>query len=257
MGWHCRLGHANEEYIKRMAKGGMVKGLDEMAGGDLFCEACTLGKQECLPFSGTLPRALQPFCIVHIDLSGKMRTASIGGALYYILITDNCTSYRTIRGLKSKSAEEVQAILDEYESWAEAQSGDRIGQYTLDGGTEFLNSGMEDRLGQKGFEFQITAPGTAQQNPRAERGNKTLKSKARTAMIAAGIPRQFWLEICTAIVYLNNRTITTALSLNKTPFEAFRHAKPSVGHVQTLGCAVYRLVAKANRDGAWDKVSSK
>ena len=41
--------------------------------------------------------------LLHADLCGKMLHASLGGAHYYILIKDECTSYMFVAFLKVKS----------------------------------------------------------------------------------------------------------------------------------------------------------
>jgi hypothetical protein len=48
--WHARLGHLHFDGLKKMADGGLVRGLPRIENADELCEACLAGKQRRLPF---------------------------------------------------------------------------------------------------------------------------------------------------------------------------------------------------------------
>lgn len=69
------------------------------------CEGCVLGKQHkaSLPVNPNKERCKVPGAFFHVDLCEKMSQPSIKGVLYYLLIKDDCTTYRLIKFIKAKS----------------------------------------------------------------------------------------------------------------------------------------------------------
>ena len=63
---------------------------------------------------------------------------------------------------------------------------------------------------------------------------------------ASGLGYEFWGEAVTTIVYLKNRSPTTAI-IGKTPYEAWFGKKPSLNHLRTFGCIAYTYIPKEKR----------
>ncbi|UYV73744.1 hypothetical protein LAZ67_11000678, partial [Cordylochernes scorpioides] len=51
--WHKRLGHINDDYMSRMKRDGMVRGLLDLRGEVGICQACITGKMPRTPFQAT------------------------------------------------------------------------------------------------------------------------------------------------------------------------------------------------------------
>lgn len=76
-------------------------------------------------------------------------------------------------------------------------------------------------------------------------------------MLGSCMPLQFWVQACNTAVFLTNRTITSSLSENRTPFEAWHFRKPSVNHVRVFGFLSYALIRKEVRGLKFIPVSSQ
>lgn len=108
----------------------------------------------------------------------------------------------------------------------------------------------------KGIVLRITAPHTPQQNGVAERANRTIASKARAMLIQSGLGTEYWHRAIHHTVFLDNKTITSALRLQRTPHEMWYDNKPTIDHIQPFGCLAYRLIRKEVRGGKLSPVSS-
>lgn len=60
----------------------------------------------------------------------------------------------------------------------------------------------------------------------------------------AKLPESFWTYALGAYRHVHNRTPTSALTASRTPFEAYKHKKPCVGHLRVFGCAAYVLIGR-------------
>ncbi|POW03335.1 hypothetical protein PSTT_11167 [Puccinia striiformis] len=83
-----------------------------------------------------------------------------------------------------------------------------IQNLVTDGGGEFNSNEFKAFLSSKGVSVHISAPYTPQQNPVAERGNRTTTEKARALLKQARLPHQFWGYAVDTAVFLENITPT-------------------------------------------------
>ena len=86
----------------------------------------------------------------------------------------------------------------------------------------------------------------------AERKNRTVVEMARSLLKSRGLPNKYWSEAVATSVYLLNISPIKAV-LNRTPFEAWRGKKSSVGHLRIFGCICYALVDSQNCQKLDDK----
>lgn len=139
---------------------------------------------------------------------------------------------------------------------AERQSGCKIKTFTLDGGSEFINSLFGPFCDEHGISIHQTASYTPEQNGVAERSKKTINAKARALLIASNLPSKFWWYAVLLAVFLTNRTICKASGdLKTTPYEIWHKRKPIIRHLRTFGCAVQILIRKELRGGKFEPVS--
>lgn len=75
-------------------------------------------------------------------------------------------------------------------------------------------------------------------------------------MLKSSMPLRFWVQACETAVFLTNRTITSSLSGNHTPFKAWHYRKPSVNHLKVFGCLSYAPILKELRGSKFNPVSS-
>lgn len=72
----------------------------------------------------------------------------------------------------------------------------------------------------------------------------------------ADIGSEYWLRAVSRAVLLDNKTITMALDLEKTPHEIWYKSKPKYNHIYPFGCLSYRLIRKELRGGKLAPVSA-
>jgi hypothetical protein len=104
--WHHRLSHFNHEAIHSMSNYNLVDVIQLTSSTeDNFCEGCAKGKQHrnSFPINNPHTRATVPGEFIHTNLCGPMSTRSLGGAYYFAVYKDDCTSYLIVHCLTHKS----------------------------------------------------------------------------------------------------------------------------------------------------------
>lgn len=209
-----------------------------------------------MPFKGTRTRASEFLQNVHLGLSGIFRTPSDGRNHYYVLFTDDYSGFKVEYSSRSKNAEDIFEIIKDYIAYSERHTEKKLKKLSIDGGGEFINDLMIPYCKSERIVLRVTAPHTPQQNSVAERANRTIASKARAMLIQSGLSTSYWHRAVHHAVFLDNKTITSALKLKKTPHEIWYGNKPSIDHIQPFGCWAYRLIRKELRGGKLNSVSS-
>jgi Reverse transcriptase (RNA-dependent DNA polymerase) len=106
---------------------------------------------------------------------------------------------------------------------------------------ELVSNVISDWCSSHGIDHQRTAPHTSLQNGRAERLHRTIMCRARTMRLACDAPPNMWDEFCATAAYLTNLTATSSLN-GKTPFEFWHGRRPSLSHLQEIGCRAFALI---------------
>nr|GEW71106.1 ribonuclease H-like domain-containing protein [Tanacetum cinerariifolium] len=168
--WHRRLSHLNFDYINLLSKKDIVIGLPKLKYvKDQLCSSCELSKAKRTSFkSKTVPSSKGRLNLLHMDLCGPMRVASINRKKYILVIVDDYSTYTWTLFLRSK---------DETPE-----------------GTEFLNKTLNAFFKDEGIEHQTSTARTPKQNSIVKRWNRTLVEAARTMLSASQLPLFFWAE---------------------------------------------------------------
>lgn len=232
---HLHLGHVSNRYINLMLKQGCAEGLENVLSDSGGCVVCFKSKGTKLPHNHTRPRAQNFLENVHVDVSGIIRTKSLGNKSYYILLCDDKSGFWHIYGLQSKSKEEVFEVFKSHISMAEPQTGCQLKQFTMDRGGEFVNNLLGAELRDMGIVLHLIAGRTPEKNGVSERGNRTIATRARSMMLQSGVPLSFWYLACCAAVFLTNRCYTKALKDGITPVQSWFFRKPSLGNLRVFG----------------------
>ncbi|GJT18702.1 retrovirus-related pol polyprotein from transposon TNT 1-94 [Tanacetum coccineum] len=84
--WHRRLSHLNFDYINLLSKKDVVIGLPKLKYvKDQLCSSCEVSKAKRSSFkSKTVPSSKGRLNLLHMDLCGPMRVASINGKIYIL-----------------------------------------------------------------------------------------------------------------------------------------------------------------------------
>jgi hypothetical protein len=88
--WHRRLGHSSMDLLHNLNKHDLVKGLPKTKFvKDKICDGCQLGKQHKTSFpKKKYISTSRPLQLLHMDLFGPNRVASLGEKLYAFVIVD-------------------------------------------------------------------------------------------------------------------------------------------------------------------------
>ncbi|CAL8130673.1 unnamed protein product [Prunus armeniaca] len=243
--WHKRLGHLHFRGLKQLRDKDMVHGLPQVEEQNGVCEGCQFGKQHINVFPKTqAQRATISLELVHIDLCGPMRTESVAGNKYLMLIIDDFTRMIWVYFLRNKF--EAFNCFKKFKSMTELQSGQKVKCLRSDRGGEFLSSEFAQFCEDHGIQRQLTMAYTPQQNGVVEKKNKTIVEISKSMLHEREIPYFLWAEVVHIAMYILNRCPTKALN-NVTPFEAYNGRKPGIAHLKVFGSLCYVHVSNELR----------
>ncbi|GKB07747.1 putative ribonuclease H-like domain-containing protein [Tanacetum coccineum] len=102
--WHRRLSHLNFSTINDLTKHDLVDGLSKFkCGKDHLCPACERGKSKKASHPPkVVPCNHSKLELLHMDLCGTMRVASISGKRYILVIVDDYSRFTWVYFLRTK-----------------------------------------------------------------------------------------------------------------------------------------------------------
>ncbi|GKD14785.1 retrovirus-related pol polyprotein from transposon TNT 1-94, partial [Tanacetum coccineum] len=102
--WHRRPSHLNFSAINHLARHGLVRGLPKLKfEKDHLCSACAMGKSKKKPHKPKSEDTNQEkLYLLHMDLCGPMRVASVNGKKYILVIVDDYSRFTWVKCLRSK-----------------------------------------------------------------------------------------------------------------------------------------------------------
>nr|GFA46289.1 retrovirus-related Pol polyprotein from transposon TNT 1-94 [Tanacetum cinerariifolium] len=102
--WHQRLSHLNFDTINDLARNDLVAGLPKFKyHKEHLFPSCEQGKSKRASHPPKLvPNSRQRLHLLHMDLRGSMRIASINGNRYVLVIVDDYSRYTWVHFLRSK-----------------------------------------------------------------------------------------------------------------------------------------------------------
>ncbi|XP_042984783.1 uncharacterized protein LOC122313675, partial [Carya illinoinensis] len=243
--WHRRLGHANMELISKLSKNDLVRGLPKTYFlKDKICDACQFGKQTKTSFKTKKHiSTTRPLQLIHMDLFGPNRVASLGGKYYAFVIVDDFSRYTWVIFLAHK--DEAHNAFTKLCKRIQNEKGYTISSIRSDRGKEFVNKNIETFCDENGFIHNFSAPRTPQQNGVVERKNRSLQEMARTMLNENNLPSYFWAEAVSTACYVINRVMLRS-KLDKTPYELWNEKKPNIGYFHVFGCKCFILNDRDN-----------
>nr|GEY67231.1 hypothetical protein [Tanacetum cinerariifolium] len=162
--WHQRLSHLNFDTINDLAKNDLVSGFPKFKyAKEHLCPSCEQGKRKRASHPPKpLPNSKQRLHLLHMDLCGLMRVASIN---------------EVIKNFLKKIFVRLQAP---------------VIIVRTDNRTEFKNHVLKEYLDSVGITHETSAAKTPQQNGVVERINRTLVEAARTIKPDISYLHVFW-----------------------------------------------------------------
>nr|GEZ18531.1 hypothetical protein [Tanacetum cinerariifolium] len=137
--WHQRLSYLNFDYINFLSKKDIVIGLPKLKYvKDKLCSSCELSKGKRSSFkSKAVSSSKGRLNLLHMDLCGPMRVASINGKKYILVIVDDYSRYTWTLFLRSN--DETPEVLKEFLTMIQRNLQALVITVQTDRGTEFLN----------------------------------------------------------------------------------------------------------------------
>ncbi|GKA94519.1 putative ribonuclease H-like domain-containing protein [Tanacetum coccineum] len=236
--WHRRLSHLNFGTINDLTKLDLVDGLPKFKyEKDHLCSACERGKSKKASHPPKLiPSNYSKLELLHMDLCGSIRVASVNGKKYFLVIVDDFSRFTWVYFLCSK--DETPEIIKKFIALAQLNYKAKVCKIQTDIGTEFKNATLKAHYEKLGIMQQFSIAHTPQQNGIGDRHNRTLVEAARTMLIFSRLSEFLWAEAVATACFTQNRSIINTRH-NKTPYELLRGRKPNVEYFHVFGSLCY------------------
>ena len=248
--FHEMFGHIGEDATK------LTAGYYKFAWKGDFepCESCARAKarQKNLGHADEGNQATNPGERLGFDL-GSVKTESLGGSKFWLLVVDYATDFPWSFFLKKKSdvPETMVKLVNEIKA-----DGYKVKYLRCDNAGE--NRATEELMKQKEMfvKFEYSAPETPQQNGKVERKFATLFGRIRAMLNAAGLEgelrQRVWAEAAKTAT-INDGIIVTSRN-EKPSYERFyRKKNPIVQSLRRFG----EIGIVTNKDGIQGKLQNK
>ncbi|GJU34965.1 retrovirus-related pol polyprotein from transposon TNT 1-94 [Tanacetum coccineum] len=236
--WHQRLSHLNFDTINDLAKNDLVTGLLKFKyHKEHLCPSCEQGKSKRASHPPKpVPNSKQRLHLLHMDLCGPMRIASINGKRYVLVIVDDYSRYTWVHFLRSK--DEAPEVIKTFLKRITVLLQSLVIIIRTDNDTEFKNQILKEYFDSVGISHQASSVRTPQQNRVVEQRNRTLVEAARTMLIFSCAPLFLWAEAIATACYTQNRSIIHR-RFNKTPYKLINGRKPDTSFLHVFGALCY------------------
>ncbi|GJU38429.1 retrovirus-related pol polyprotein from transposon TNT 1-94 [Tanacetum coccineum] len=216
--WHRRLSHLNFGAINHLARHGLVRAK----------------KKPHKPKSEDTNQ--EKLYLLHMDLCGPMRVASVNGKKYILIIVDDYSRFTWVKCLRSK--DEAPDFIIKFLKMIQVRLKVPVRRIRTDNGTEFVNQTLREYYEKVGISHETSVARSPQQNGVVERRNRTLIEAARTMLIYAKAPLFLWAEAVATACYTQNRSIIR-LRHGKTPYELLHDKPPDLSFLHVFGALCY------------------
>ena len=241
--WHKILGHPGLKAIESLpenTEGCEFSSRESISTVD--CESCLLSKAKAIVSRRSethreISKINEGKHMVVVSWDIIEMSSGLDGSKYISHFYYDTESFHHVRCTKTKA--EAAAYFKQWFPKAEQLFGAR---------TAFFRSDLEGSIGKEATKildkFNLTrlpsAPETPAQNGAAEASGKVVVVTARTLRVEASLPENLWPWLCETSAYLLNRTPTKKLGY-RTPFEMVTGKRPSLAHLNQIGCKAYAL----------------
>nr|GEV29084.1 retrovirus-related Pol polyprotein from transposon TNT 1-94 [Tanacetum cinerariifolium] len=200
--WHQRLSHLNFDTINDLAINDFVSGLLKFKyHKEHLCPSCEQGKsKKAFHPPKPVPNSRQRLHLLHMDLCGPMRIASINEKRYLLVIVDDYSRYTWVHFLKSK--DEAPEVIKTFLKRITVLLQSPVIIIRTDNGTKFKNQA------------------------------------ARTMLIFSRASLFLWAEAIATACFTQNRSIIHR-RFNKMPYELINGRKPDISFLHIFGALCY------------------
>ncbi|GJU59892.1 retrovirus-related pol polyprotein from transposon TNT 1-94 [Tanacetum coccineum] len=204
---------------------------------DHLCSACAMGKSKKKPYKPKSKDTNQEkLYLLHMDLCGPMRVASVNGKKYILVIVDDYSRFTWVKFLRSK--DEAPDFIIKFLKMIQLRLKVPVRRIRTDNGTEFVNQTLCEYYEKVGISHETSVARSPQQNGVVERQNRMLIEAARTMLIYAKALLFLWAEAVATACYTQNRSIIR-LRHGKTPYELLHDKLPDLSFFHVFGALCY------------------
>nr|GEZ34374.1 retrovirus-related Pol polyprotein from transposon TNT 1-94 [Tanacetum cinerariifolium] len=223
--WHQRLSHLNFNAINDFAKNNLVTGLLKFKyHKEHLCSSCEQRKSKRASHPPKLvPNSKQRLHLLHMDLYGPMRIASINGKRYVLVIVEDYSRYTWVQFLRSK--DEALKVIKTFLKRITILLQSHVTIIRTDNGSEFKNQVLKEYL---------IVLASLTKCPL----NRTLVEATRTMLIFSRAPLCLWAEAIATACFTQNRSIIYR-RFNKTPYELINGRKPDISFLHVFRALCY------------------
>ncbi|GJT62916.1 retrovirus-related pol polyprotein from transposon TNT 1-94 [Tanacetum coccineum] len=154
--WHRRLSYLNFGAINHLARHGLVRSLPRLKfKKEHLCSACAIGKskkQSHKPKSEDTNQ--EKLYLLHMDLCGPMRVASVNGKKYILVIVDDYSRFTWVKFLATKY--EALDFIIKFLKMIQVRLNATVRNIRIDNGTEFVNQTLRDYYEQVGISHETS-----------------------------------------------------------------------------------------------------
>ncbi|GKE12212.1 retrovirus-related pol polyprotein from transposon TNT 1-94, partial [Tanacetum coccineum] len=141
--WHRRLSHLNFGALNHLARNGLVCSLPRLKfEKEHLCSACAMGKskkQSHKPKSKDTNQ--EKLYLLHMDLCGSMRIASLNGKKYILVIVDDYSRFTWVKFLASK--DEAPDFIIKFLKMIQVRLNAAVRNIRIDNGTNTICTTIE------------------------------------------------------------------------------------------------------------------
>nr|GEX49513.1 retrovirus-related Pol polyprotein from transposon TNT 1-94 [Tanacetum cinerariifolium] len=208
--WHQRLSHLNFDTINDLAKNYLVSGLPKFKyHKEHLCPSYEQRKSKRASHPPKpVPNSRQRLHLLHMDLCGPMRIASIIGKRYVLVIMDDYSCYTWVHFLRSK--DKAPEVIKTFMKRITILLQSPVIIIRTDNDTEFKNQALKEYF----------------------------DKAARTMLIFSRAPLFLWAEAIATACFTQNRSIIHR-RFYKTPYELITSRKPDISFLHVFGALCY------------------
>ncbi|GJR12346.1 retrovirus-related pol polyprotein from transposon TNT 1-94 [Tanacetum coccineum] len=204
-----------------------------------LCSACALGKSKKKPHKPKSEDTNQEkLYLLHMDLCGPMRVASVNGKKYILVIVNDYSRFTWVKCLRSK--DEAPDFIIKFLKMIQVRLKVPVRRIRTDNGTEFVNQTLREYYEKVGISHETSIARSPQQNGVVERRNRTLIEAARTMLIYAKALLFLWAEAVATACYTQNHSVIR-LQHDKTPYELLHDKLPDLSFFYVFGALCYSI----------------
>lgn len=215
---HRLFGHINIKTIKESISNKLIKNISlndvDWSHIDKFqCTDCMKGKatkhKHIVGSRLKYQNNYGPFQYIHSDLFGPVTGVSATSPSYFISFTDECTRFRWVYPLRTKSAESIYNIFDHLVRQIDTQFNTKILSFHMDRGSEYTNTEMQMFFQKHGIIPIYSSTTDSSSNGVAERSNLTFLNDCRTLLVSSHLPNSLWFNAVEFATLMRNAFINS------------------------------------------------